>query len=95
MHSLQSALALLLGYCLLSALPGLVLWLRGRGLRWRFILIAFLVSWTGGGWIIMTVIALMDKEGFREPLADSVPERRAKAEKPLPGPTAPRSRSAD
>lgn len=48
-------------YLVLSVLPPLVLLVRGRGWKPRFFALSFLLSWTGGGWVIMLWYALMDR----------------------------------
>jgi len=58
-----SYLALLLFYLLISAVPALVLLLRGRGWRPRFFAVTFLIAWTGGGWVVMLWIAVVERDG--------------------------------
>ncbi|MDA0190563.1 MAG: hypothetical protein OSW77_09630 [Proteobacteria bacterium] len=55
--------SLFLFYLAVAAIPAAILWLRGRGWRPRFFGVTVLVAWTGGGWLIMACIALMERDG--------------------------------
>lgn len=48
-------------YVFFSVLPPLVLALRGRGWKPRFFLISLLLTWTGGGWVILLWYAMIDR----------------------------------
>ena len=67
-------------YFIVSAVPSIVLAVRGFGWNARFFVVSLLVTWTGGGWFIMTFIAVMkkpvgmalhmDNRPVRDPYAD-------------------------
>ncbi len=59
----MSYATLTLFYLLISAVPALILWLRRRGWRPRFLAVTFLIAWTGGGWVIMLWIACVERDG--------------------------------
>lgn len=48
-------------YLLVAAIPPVILRVRGFGWSWRFVGLSLLVSWTGGGWFIMTYLAMLKK----------------------------------
>ena len=56
-------LVFVLVYLLISAVPALVLWGRGRGWRLRFFAVTFFVAWTGGGWVVMLWLACVERDG--------------------------------
>jgi hypothetical protein len=58
---LSSWSAFLLIYLLIGAIPSLILAVRGRGWRPRFFIVSQLVAWTGGGWVVMLWIAMLEK----------------------------------
>jgi hypothetical protein len=58
---ISSMLVFFVFYAFFSFLPPLVLVLRGRGWKPRFFAISLLVTWTGGGWVIMLWYALVDR----------------------------------
>lgn len=58
---LKSVVGFLLIYAAISAIPALVLLARGRGWRPRYLVFGFLLSWTGGGWIVMLWLAFMER----------------------------------
>lgn len=51
----------LLIYFLIAAIPAVILALRGRGWRPLVLAASLLVTWTGGGWIIMVWLAMLEK----------------------------------
>jgi len=51
----------LLVYLVIGAVPSIVLAVRGFGWNMRFFGLSLLVAWTGGGWLIMTFIAVMKR----------------------------------
>jgi len=57
----KSWLGFFLVYLLISAIPALVLLVRGRGWRPRYLALSFLVAWTGGGWLIMLWLSVLDR----------------------------------
>lgn len=56
-------LTLFVFYLAVSAVPALILALRGRGWRPQFFAVTFLIAWTGGGWVIMLWIAIAERDG--------------------------------
>jgi hypothetical protein len=58
---ISSMLVFFVSYAFFSLLPPLILMLRGRGWKSRFFAISLLVTWTGGGWVIMLWYALVDR----------------------------------
>ena len=48
-------------YALIAAVPAIVLAVRGFGWRWRFFAASLLLSWTGGAWVVMLWIAVLQK----------------------------------
>lgn len=58
---IKSWLAFFLLYLLISAVPALVLLARGRGWRPRYFAVTLLVAWTGGGWLIMLWLAVLER----------------------------------
>lgn len=58
---IKSWLSFLLVYLMICAVPALVLLARGRGWRPRFLAATTLVGWTGGGWVIMLWLAVLDR----------------------------------
>lgn len=51
----------LLIYLLIAAVPAVILAVRGFGWRSRTFVIGLLVTWTGGGWIVLVWIAMLEK----------------------------------
>lgn len=66
---------LFLIYTLICAIPALILVVRGRGWRPRFFVLTLLTGWTGGVWIVMLCIAVLERSG------------NFSRDKPLPPPT--------
>lgn len=58
---LSTWLPLLLLYLLIAAVPAVILKLRGFGWRPRFFGVSLLVAWTGGGWVVMVWVAMLEK----------------------------------
>lgn len=50
-------------YLIVSAIPALILLIRGRGWRLHFFAVTFFITWTGGGWAIMLFLALIERDG--------------------------------
>ncbi len=50
-------------YALICAVPALVLLVRGRGWRPRIFAVTLLLGWTGGGWMIMLWLAVVERSG--------------------------------
>jgi hypothetical protein len=48
-------------YLLVASVPSVILLVRRFGWSWRFFAISVLISWTGGGWFIMTYMAVLKK----------------------------------
>ena len=59
----MSYLVFALIYLAISAVPALVLLVRGRGWRTKFFAVTFFIAWTGGGWAIMLWIACVERDG--------------------------------
>lgn len=51
----------LLLYTAIAAVPAIVLAVRGFGWRWRFFAVGWFLSWTGGVWVVMLWIAVLQK----------------------------------
>lgn len=58
---ITSWLSFLLVYLLICTVPVLVLLARGRGWRPRFLAVTLLLGWTGGGWVILLWLAVLDR----------------------------------
>ena len=61
---LKGWLSFFLLYAFAAAVPAFVLFIRGRGWRPKFYLVSLLISWTGGGWMVMLWIAVSEQNAF-------------------------------
>lgn len=57
----ESWSSFLLIYLLIAAIPTVILAIRGQGWRPRFFVASVLLAWTGGGWVVMLWIAMLEK----------------------------------
>ena len=72
---LKSLGGFLIIYLLIGSVPSMILLVRHLGWNLRFFIISQLVTWTGGGWFIMMVIAMMKKPAGMALYTDSKPPR--------------------
>jgi hypothetical protein len=67
-------------YLLIGSIPSIILAIRGFGWRPRTFIVSQLVTWTGGGWIVMVWIAMLEKHPGFSLYSDGKPVRDPHAE---------------
>lgn len=73
-------------YALICAVPALVLLVRGRGWRPRIFLLTLLLGWTGGGWMIMLWLAVVERSANFNRTTPLPPPERMAAKRARPDP---------